>query len=279
MATFIPFFIALLVTSILYKTVGWWGFLVIFPWIGASISLGRHLQGKLPKGQKDMGRRISILLISPVFLLFLPIFNKENLQLEGIVFLLLVGYFSKGVIHYAIAKVFGPLIWGRGFCGWACWTAAVLDWLPVKKEGRIPDSIKNFRIVPLVISIMLPLMLVFVFSYDVRRDYLYKQEMLWMIAGNAVYYVLGIPLAFWLKDRRAFCKVACPVSLIMKIPASVSLARVKPTKNKCVQCGQCNKNCPMDVDVMGYISQGEKVRDTECILCLECSRVCPVKAI
>ncbi len=41
-------------------------------------------------------------------------------------------------IHYAVAKIFGPLIFGRGWCGFACWTAMVLDFLPYKepKEPR-----------------------------------------------------------------------------------------------------------------------------------------------
>ncbi|MBI5589024.1 MAG: 4Fe-4S binding protein [Deltaproteobacteria bacterium] len=29
---------------------------------------------------------------------------------------------------------------GRGFCGWACWIAAILDWLPVKKGGSFPHN-------------------------------------------------------------------------------------------------------------------------------------------
>jgi len=76
-------------------------------------------------------------MVLPALLLFVPVVSNENLQLEGIVLLILIGYFSKGIIHYEIAKVFGPLIWGRAFCGWACWTAAVLEWLPVEKAGKI----------------------------------------------------------------------------------------------------------------------------------------------
>ena len=33
---------------------------------------------------------------------------------------------------YAVAKIFDPLIFGRGWCGYACWTAMVLDFLPYK---------------------------------------------------------------------------------------------------------------------------------------------------
>lgn len=178
-----------------------------------------------------------------------------------------------------MAKVFGPLIWGRGFCGWACWTAAVLEWLPVKKEGQIKPEFKKLRYLSLGISILFPLILIFFLNYDVRSDYLNRSEMAWMFIGNGLYYLIGIALAFIFKDRRAFCKVACPVSLVMKLPSGLRLIKLGPSDKDCIKCGRCSRKCPMDIDVMAYISQGRKVTDTECILCLECVRNCPAEAI
>ena len=40
------------------------------------------------------------------------------------------------MIHYAVAKIFGPLLFGRGWCGYACWTAMVLDLLPYKEPQQ-----------------------------------------------------------------------------------------------------------------------------------------------
>jgi len=268
MKIFIPFIIGIIVAATLFLTVGWWGFLVIFPWMGFSISLGAYLLITLPQKKKSIARRITILMILPALLLFVPIVNNENFQLEGVVLLLAIGYFLKGVIHYAVAKVFGPLIWGRGFCGWACWTAAILEWLPIKKTGKIPDELKRIRYITFAITIIFPLILVFFLNYDVRADYLYKREMLWMFLGNGVYYLVAIPLAFIFQDRRAFCKIACPVSVVMKVPAKVSKIRISPSGKECIKCSKCSENCPMDIDVMSYISRGEKVKDTECILCM-----------
>jgi polyferredoxin len=275
----IPLFIGIAVATILYLSTGWWGFWAIFPWIGASISIGIYLRQILPKKKKGLGRRISILLIMPMLLIFVPVFNNENFQLEGVVLIVLVGFFSKGFIHYAVAKLFGPLVWGRGFCGWACWTAAVLEWLPIKKEGVIDERLKKIRYLTLFISILLPLVLVFLLNYDVRGDYLNRAELGWMIVGNLVYYTLAIPMAFIFKDRRAFCKIACPVSLIMKVPTRLALIRIKPTGNECIECGACNRACPMDIDVMSYISAGKSVSSTECILCTDCTISCPEGAL
>ncbi len=264
---------------LLYAIYGWWGFFIVFPGIGLAISIGIRIDRGVPRTTRGLGRRTALLLILPILLLFVPLANNENLQLEGIVLLLSIGFFSKGVVHYAVAKVFGPLLWGRGFCSWGCWTAAVLEWLPLKDTGRTPEHLRPLRYVALFLSVMVPLALIFSFGFDVRQQYLRKQEMIWMFAGNGIYYLLAIPVAFWFQDRRAFCKILCPVALVMKIPAAFSRLRIRPTGSACTQCAVCDRVCPMEVPVMAAIAAGDSVRDTECIYCGTCRDHCPNEAI
>lgn len=276
-----PAIIGITVGILLYANIGWWGFLIIFPWIGTAISIGTNLQKTLEKKKKSIGRKICMLLILPILLFFVPFANKENFQLEGVILIMLVGYFSKGFIHYAVAKLFGPLVWGRGFCGWACWTAAVLDWLPIKKPRTptVSERLKNIRYFTLSLSIFIPIVAIYFFSYNVKEHYIGKAELTWMMAGNIVYYLLAIPLAFYFTDHRAFCKILCPVSLIMKVPSRYARNKKKPSKVECVECGICNINCPMDINVMSYIANKSSVEDTECISCGNCTLLCPVNAI
>jgi len=280
-SSLLPFFIGLLISFILFITLNWWGFLVIFPWIGFSISFGIFLRQKLKGNKRLIGRKVSILMILPCLLLFVPIINNENFQLEGVFLIVIVGFFFKGFIHYAIAKIFGPLIWRRGFCGYACWTAAVLDWLPIKnKISNIPRSYRNLRFIMLSLSLLVPIFLIFVFSYNPWTDYINKQEMKLMFISNGLYYAIAIPLAFILSDKRAFCKYVCPVALVMKPASKIGLLKIKPNlQNECTECKSCNKHCPMGVDVMGFMKRNLPVTDTECILCNDCSIVCPTKKI
>jgi len=277
----LPFIIGLLFATMLYNTFHWWGFLVVFPWVGFSISTGVLLRQTLKGNKRLLGRKIAILMILPCLLLFVPIVNNENFQLEGVVLIVLVGFFSKGFIHYCVAKLFGPLIWSRGFCGYACWTAAVFDWLPIRKTNNtVPRSYRKLRYVALGISILLPVFMILVFSYNPWNNYINKQEMLWMFVSNGIYYAIGIPLAFILQDKRAFCKYVCPVSLVMTPTSRLGLLKVKPVlENNCIGCKACNNHCPMGVDVMGFMQRNEKVTDTECILCNDCKIVCPTKKI
>jgi len=279
--SFKPLLIGVGVASILYFTLHWWAFWVIFPWIGFSVGTGIYLRKTLKGKKRILGRKVSIILVLPVLLLFVPIYNHENFQLEGIVLIVSVGFLGKGFIHYAVAKIFGPLIWRRGFCSYACWTAAILDWLPIKKEAKeLPRSARNLRYIALLISFALPLYLVFVLSFDPIHEYIYKQEMMWMFISNGIYYAIGVPLAFILHDRRAFCKYVCPVALVMIPSTSIGAIKIKVDKEKeCIECGACNKICPMGVDVMRYMKEKKPVKDTECILCSDCKVVCPAGVI
>ena len=97
------------------------------------------------------------------------------------------------------------------------------------------------------------------------------------IAGNLLYYALGIGLAFQFQDNRAFCKYLCPVTVFLKPMSYFSLLRVHCDESKCVHCGKCLRACPMDVEVNREARK--RKNGTECILCYECTKVCPTKAL
>ena len=81
-------------------------------------------------------RRFVQLFVGLYMLIYLGLICNENMQIEGFWYYLFTGVFEAATIHYAVAKIFGPLIFGRGWCGYACWTAMVLDFLPYK----VPQS-------------------------------------------------------------------------------------------------------------------------------------------
>ncbi|MDR0605600.1 MAG: 4Fe-4S binding protein [Bacteroidales bacterium] len=270
----------------------WIGFFFVFIPIGLSISIGLFID-QYHKNLK-LGRKISLTLVALDLLVFLGIMQHENLQIEETVFyfayFINTGIFTRVLIHYAIAKIFGPLIWGRGYCGWGCYTAALLEWLPINENKIIPKKITYIRIPVLIISLLIPF--IFIQSgYDYYNSHIYSPvpgfplqnykigQFIWFLVGNIMYYIIGIILAIVFKKRRAFCKIWCPVSLIMKLQTRISLIKMKPSGNKCIECGKCNNECPMDIDVKEYIRNRHKIISSECILCGNCVRNCPVKAI
>ena len=100
-------------------------YLLNFSYIGLSISFGIFLFIK----KYRHARRIVQLLVGLYMLVFLG-------------------------LHYAVAKIFGPLVFGRGWCGYACWTAMVLDFLPYKIPQQPRRKIGWIRYITFVASLI-----------------------------------------------------------------------------------------------------------------------------
>ena len=257
------------VAVILWKTKDNIFYLFNFSYIGTALAFGLFLF------QRDYkhSRRIVQLLVGSYMLIYLGLISGENMQLEGFWYYLFTGVFEAATIHYAVAKIFGPLIFGRGWCGYACWTAMVLDFLPYKtpRKGRI-KKLEKIRYFTFILS------LVFVSSLFLLGVGNLERIMFWsFLVGNILYYTVGIALAFGLKDNRAFCKYICPITVFLKPSSYFSLLRIKCNKDKCISCGKCRRVCPMDVDVTD--NSRKRRNGTECILCMECVKNCPKDAL
>ena len=243
-------------------------YLFNFSYIGISISLGVFLFIR----EYKYARRIVQLLVGIYMLVYLGLICNENMQIEGFWYYLFTGVFEAATIHYAVAKIFGPLFFGRGWCGYACWTAMVLDFLPYKTPHSPRKKIGWIRYLVFLLS------LIFVSTLFLCKVGNIEKIMFWaFIIGNCLYYAVGILLAFLFKDNRAFCKYICPVTVFLKPMSYFSIVRIKCDKNKCISCGKCKKVCPMDVDMTD--NSRHRKNATECILCLECVKSCPRKAL
>lgn len=243
-------------------------YLFNFSYIGCAIAIGLTLYSRKYK----YARRITQLLVGLYMLLYLGVICRENMQIEGFWYYLFTGVFEAATIHYAVAKIFGPLIFGRGWCGYACWTAMILDFLPYKVPEKPRKRIGWIRYITFAASLL------FVSSLFLTHAANIEGIMFWtFIAGNLSYYAIGIILAYALKDNRAFCKYVCPITVFMKPMSYFSLLRIKCDKSRCVSCGKCKKVCPMDVDITD--NTRKRKNGTDCIFCMECVNVCPKKAL
>jgi ferredoxin-type protein NapH len=127
-----------------------------YGYVVASVAIGLTLYFTLTKLDQPLRRRLVALLLGrslfgaaalrdPVHALF---------QIEGLFFDLMTGVLMAAVIHYLIAKLIGPLLFGRVWCGWACWTAMLLDQLPYKRgRGRLPGRWGALRYVHFLASL------------------------------------------------------------------------------------------------------------------------------
>ncbi len=83
--------------------------------------------------------------------------------------------------------------------------------------------------------------------------------------------VLGVSLAGSLVYERFFCKYLCPTGAYLALLSKVSLFTIRRDADACIDCGACDKACPMNIKV----ATAEEVRSSECISCNECVNSCP----
>jgi polyferredoxin len=195
------------------------------------------------------------------------------MQIEGFFYYITIGTFEAAVIHYLVAKIGGPLVFGRGWCGYACWTVMVFDLLPYKepKNPRI-NKLGLLRIGVFIFSLAYFIYVFVFYKRNIENIMFYS-----FIIGNIIYYGIGISFAYIFKDNRAFCKYFCPITVFLKPTSYFSLLRIKLNKDKCISCNRCKNVCPMNVDMLN--NKRNRKNGTECILCLKCIQDCPKQAL
>jgi polyferredoxin len=205
---------------------------------------------------------------------------KEDIQIEGFWFYLYSGVFAGATLHYFVAKIIGPVVFGRGWCGWACWTVMILDFLPWEKQRRnVNTKAAYVRYVHFGAIFGISIFLFFFNSFGKSFPENPGIELNWLILGNIIYYCVGLILAIVLKDNRAFCKYVCPIPVFQKAGSKYSLLKIEIDDKKCIDCKKCEQNCPMQVKLLDYKNDGLRVMSTECILCQTCANICPMNAI
>jgi ferredoxin-type protein NapH len=200
------------------------------------------------------------------------------MAIEGLFFAVLSGVAPFVLIHYFIGKLIGPLLFGRLWCGWACWYGMIFDMLPYPfSYWRRDKRLSLLRYVHFFASGGLVALLWFGLGF---QGTIGAAGVYWFLLGICIYYALGIVLALALKDHRAFCKYVCPVSVPMKAVGRLSLVKMDGTSACCPEgCQTCIEMCPMNIRVKDYLFAKTRILSTECILCMTCVNVCPQEAL
>lgn len=243
-------------------------YLFNFSYIGCFLALGLFLYiQKYPRARLVVQFGVGLYM-----LVYLGLISRENMQIEGFWYYLFSGVFEAAAIHYAVAKIFGPFLFGRGWCGYACWTAMILDLLPYQQPPEPRKKPGFLRYVTFAASLLFVGTL-FWFHVPNLEEIMFRS----FVAGNLIYYGAGIALAAAFRDNRAFCKYLCPITVFLKPASYFARLRVTVDRNKCVSCGACKRACPMEVDMTD--NSRRRRNGTECILCMKCVDQCPTKAL
>jgi len=100
-------------------------------------------------------------------------------------------------------------------------------------------------------------------------------DLVWLSVRLAILFAIII-LA--MGHRRFFCKVICPLGACLSV--FNRFAAIFPErKADCIDCGSCEKVCPMETQKGKEQFGVYDNRAEECISCLECHKKCPTTAI
>lgn len=187
---------------------------------------------------------------------------------------------------------------GRFVCGWLCPFGLVQDLLYkipfVKKVRKVPFD-KQLRCLKYVILVVFVILLpVLVTGIGGTGDPWFCK---WICPSGTLF--AGIPLISmnenlrqtigflfgWkmmilltiiilsVKISRPFCRYLCPLGAIYGIFNRFSLFHYEVDVENCVECGMCEKECPMGIRIY------QVPNSPECIRCGKCVQVCPRGAV
>ena len=116
-------------------------------------------------------------------------------------------------------------------------------------------------------------------SIDAANDrYNFTEVQIWMRSVTtfvvAILTLLIIGFLAWRKGR-LYCNTICPVGTLLSIASRYSLLRVRFDKDKCKNCGMCEKNCK----AQAIDFKNGTVDYSRCVVCGDCLDKCKFDAL
>lgn len=221
------------------------------------------------------------LLLFPVTLNYFSPYVSIDGAINGIV--------SGSVILFFLQFLSG-IFFGRAWCGWLC---------PVAGLSEIGSGINNkvvnrkkLRIIRYTIFTVWAGVLVTMFILaggikSINPLHLTENGISVDSPIKFITYYSVLTLLFVvtiLAGRRGACQSLCWMAPFLTAGyhagrlLNVPQLRIYGDKSGCVNCGACNKKCPMSIPVSNDMKEG-KICTSDCILCCECVDTCNKKVL
>lgn len=190
-----------------------------------------------------------------------------------------------GTLIILIITLIMALIFRRSFCGLICPFGALQEFFGVigKKIFRrrfvmpkiVDKSLRYLKYIVLIITLYFAWKTagLWVNPYDPWAAYGHVSAGVESLIDEylvAFIILIAILIGSLLYDR-FFCKYLCPMGAFYGLVSKLSPSKIIRNENTCVNCGICDKNCPVNIKV----SEQKEIKSAECINCQSCILSCP----
>ncbi|MHB1152706.1 MAG: 4Fe-4S binding protein [Eubacteriales bacterium] len=177
------------------------------------------------------------------------------------------------------------MFFGRAWCGWICPMAGLSEFALTINSRNV--NVKKLRIIRYSIFTVWAgtILLMFIMAGGIKGvDPLRLTENGISVDAPVKYIIYYFVLAVFViltlsLGKRGACHSICWMSpfltggynlgKLLKIPQ----LRIMADSQKCVECGICNKKCPMSINICSFIKDNY-IKTSDCILCGECVDGC-----
>jgi ferredoxin-type protein NapH len=176
-----------------------------------------------------------------------------------------LGYFL--LLVFASLMIIAPFR-GRWFCGNLCPSGSFVDfWLaPLSRKLRIPPQFKSMWIRVPIFAALMAFMISRIIQTEGIVDKIGMVFVAQFILINSIAILFGIVIA-----PRTWCSF-CPMGTLQRAMGGRKY-QLKVDKERCIDCGKCQKVCPMQLPV------NEILDKPDCIKCGRCVEACPKQAL
>lgn len=218
-----------------------------------------------------------------------PVKNIRLLRkgFQGLFLLIVFLRYHRAANDFLVVLPLLAFIAGNFFCGWFCPLGTLQEILGkigslfVRKKLRLPVRFQRyaqFSKYILMLAILLFAALGIMRMEDANALPLDAYQSFFAVFdGNplttlaAAFLIVMLALALFVD--RPFCNYLCVNSIEYAVPSCTRIFTVKRDPSVCIECGACDRACPMNIRV----SKAVELRNLQCINCFECINACPAR--
>ncbi|MBN2657390.1 MAG: 4Fe-4S dicluster domain-containing protein [Spirochaetales bacterium] len=209
-------------------------------------------------------------------------FRSHHLPLWGL------GGLSASLAVYILITVViftGTVLLGRR---WQCSTLCLFNGFisetfspafPLLGKRSAPGKKLRKLFVVLKWALLAAALLFFLFWFYVLISGDYRESLAERLADIEVYKYLTVELLmamfFWVAfTGRGYCYY-CPLGTVLGWISRRAGQKIRTDLKNCIQCGKCDRTCPMAIEIRKYAQMKRDVVSSRCVGCGHCVDACP----